>query len=197
MNLKKILIVLFALTYSCISFASDIEIEFRQTDYFHRWSKNNQHEFTPKDQEDLSKWKDMLTVNFYPEVKSGEDLAGIANNVLGLYQQHGAMVLRVNSIPRTDDKEAEHLIAVLFSQKDFIEIVFTRIAMTKSDACSIVYSHRIYGSKAGDEASVWLQKNGENSEKALMNLTLSEVLPMAREGANKTRHSTPEAAPLP
>ncbi|MDA3873361.1 MAG: hypothetical protein PF795_05320 [Kiritimatiellae bacterium] len=137
----------------------------------------------------------MLTVNIYPDAKSGDDLAGIANNILGRYQNHGAMVLRTNSIPRTDEKEAEHFIAVLFPRKEFIEIVFTRLAMMESDACSIIYSHRIYGSSAGDEASEWLQKKGEESEKVLMNLTISEVLPIAKEGANKSSQATPDIAP--
>ena len=87
--------------------AADNPISYRGDDYTHRWSKDTQHEFTPSGQEDLSKWKDMLTVNLYPDVKSGEDLAKIANNLIGLYQRHGAHVLKTNSIPRTEQKEAE------------------------------------------------------------------------------------------
>jgi hypothetical protein len=33
--------------------------------YLHRWSMNDQHEFTPKGQEDLEKWSDMITINIY------------------------------------------------------------------------------------------------------------------------------------
>jgi hypothetical protein len=34
--------------------------------------------------------------------------------------------------------------------------------------CSIVYSHRIYGEKIGDEMSAWLKDKGAKKEKALM-----------------------------
>ena len=54
---------------------------FRDTAYFHRWSKNDQHEFTPEKQEDLNKWSDMLTINGYPNVNEGEGLAATANAV--------------------------------------------------------------------------------------------------------------------
>ncbi|MGE5209278.1 MAG: hypothetical protein ACM3KL_08115, partial [Alphaproteobacteria bacterium] len=35
---------------------------FSGVDYFHRWSQNDQHEFTPQSQEDLEKWSDMITI---------------------------------------------------------------------------------------------------------------------------------------
>jgi hypothetical protein len=34
--------------------------------------------------------------------------------------------------------------------------------------CSIVYSHRIYGEKVGDQMSAWLKDNGPKTEKTLM-----------------------------
>ena len=34
--------------------------------YLHRWSQNDQHEYTPGGQEDLQKWLDMITMNVYP-----------------------------------------------------------------------------------------------------------------------------------
>ena len=67
--------------------------------YFHRWSKNNQHEFTPEKQEDLDKWSDMMTVNAYPDVQDGERLAQTANAVLDNYKRHQAKVLKTDSVP--------------------------------------------------------------------------------------------------
>jgi len=155
--------------------AEENKINLLGEDFVHRWSKGTQHEFTPSGQVDLKSWKDMLTVNHYPDSKTGEALAGVANNLLGLYKQHGGHVLRTNSIPRTEEKEAEHLIVVALPQKKFIEIVFARLVMNEAEGCSIVYSHRIYGSQAGDEASAWLKENGQKSEKELMGLNLSEA----------------------
>ena len=62
--------------------------------YFHRWSKGNQHEFTPEKQYDLNKWSDMITVNGYRDVSDGDRLAGRANAVLENYKSHQAMVLK-------------------------------------------------------------------------------------------------------
>src|SRR5437667_11187690 len=72
---------------------------FNGVGYFHRWSKNNQHEFTPEKQEDLDKWSDMMTVNAYPDVQDGERLAQTANAVLDNYKRHQAKVLKTDSVP--------------------------------------------------------------------------------------------------
>ena len=83
---------------------------FNGVGYFHRWSKNNQHEFTPEKQEDLDKWSDMMTVNAYPDVQDGERLAQTANAVLDNYKRQQAKVLKTDSVPRTADRPAEHFI---------------------------------------------------------------------------------------
>jgi hypothetical protein len=184
MKQKHILTSVFSILLTSLGFAEASRIKFNDVEFFHRWSQANQHEFTPEGQEDLKSWRDMLTVNFYPEAKSGDDLASIANNLLGLYQQHGGMVLRTDSKPRTEEREAEHLIAVAIPQNGFIEIAFVRLAMTSPDLFSIVYSHRIYGSEAGDKASAWLQENGPKSERALMDLETTAVISIAKR-ANK------------
>ena len=88
--------------------------------YFHRWSKNNQHEFTPEKQEDLDKWSDMMTVNAYPDVQDGERLAQTTNAVLDNYKRQQAKVLKTDSVPRTADRPAEHFIAVVFGRPNFI-----------------------------------------------------------------------------
>jgi hypothetical protein len=56
-------IVMSLLAFACISLdvqdtstAMKRAFIFGGVDYFHRWSKNSQHEFTPAGQEDLEKW---------------------------------------------------------------------------------------------------------------------------------------------
>jgi len=137
-------------------------------EYFHRWSKDDQHEFTPDKQEELNKWSDMITMNVYPDVEEAEDLAETANAVLENYRSHQAEVLKTNSVPRTTARPAEHLIAVVFARPDFIEVAFARFRLMDGKGCSFVYSHRIYGEKIGDKASAWLSANGPAIEKALM-----------------------------
>ena len=142
--------------------------DFSGLSYFHRWSKNNQHEFTPAGQEDFGKWTDMVTVNVYRAAREADALATKANAVLQNYKSHGARVLRTDSVPRTPERPAEHFIAVLFGRPEFIEVAFARFRLADGTGCSVVYSHRIYGNKAGEEASAWLKTNGEKFEKALM-----------------------------
>jgi len=67
------------------------------TNYFHRSSQNNQHEFTPQDHPDLEKRSDMMTFNFYPDARGGEAPAAKANSVLENYKSHHGMVVRTNS----------------------------------------------------------------------------------------------------
>jgi hypothetical protein len=141
---------------------------FRNAGYFHRWSKNDQHEFTPEKQEDLDKWSDMMTVNVYPNVRDGDGLAQTANAVLENYQKNQAKVLKTSSMPRTADRPAEHFIAVVFTQPAFIEVAFARIKLMDGTGCSFIYCHRFYGEKIGDQASAWLDANGADIEKALM-----------------------------
>ncbi|MEY2560467.1 MAG: hypothetical protein QOG51_882 [Verrucomicrobiota bacterium] len=141
---------------------------FRNAGYFHRWSKNDQHEFTPEKQEDLEKWSDMITVNRYPDVHDGDRLAQTANAVLENYEKHQAKVLKTNSLPRTGDRPAEHFIAVVFTQPAFIEVAFARIKLMDGTGCSFIYCHRFYGEKIGDQASAWLEANGAEIEEALM-----------------------------
>lgn len=136
--------------------------------YFHRWSQNDQHEFTPAGQEDLKKWSDMITVNGYPDVKDGERLAAAANAVLENYKKHQAKVLKTRSVPRTAEQSAEHFIAVMFTRPDFIEVAFARFKLLDGKGCSLVYSHRIYGEEIGDQMRAWLSANDQAVETTLM-----------------------------
>lgn len=148
--------------------AAEPAFVFRGVGYFHRWSQKEQHEFTPKKQEDLKKWSDMMTVNGYPNVDDGDSLAATANAVLENYKKHQAKVLKTNSVPRTASRPAEHFIAVVFGRPDFIEVAFARFKLVDEKGFSFVYSHRVYGEKIGDEMSAWLAANGDAVEKALM-----------------------------
>jgi hypothetical protein len=60
---------------------------------------------------------------------------------------------------------------VVFGRPNFIEVAFARFKLVDGVGCSIVYSHRIYGAKVGDQMSAWLNQNGAKTEKALMEWT--------------------------
>jgi|SRR5690554_764570 len=138
------------------------------TAYVHRWSQGNQHEYTPYGQEDLSVWSDMVTINIFPDVVDGEQLAQIANNVLSRYETIGAIV-RTNSIPRTEKSEAEHLIVAILRGDGVMEAVYARIKMIQGKGTATVWSRRAYGETDAAEAiGAWLQENGEAREKIFM-----------------------------
>ena len=136
--------------------------------YFHRFTKDDQHEYTPDGQEDLKAWKDMVTIHYYRKAKDGEALAATANAVLENYKAAKGMVLRTDSVPKTKDKEAEHLVVVVFGRPEFLEVAFARFRMHDGVGTAVICSHRIYGKKIGNEMSKWLEKNGPDTEKALM-----------------------------
>jgi hypothetical protein len=136
--------------------------------YFHRFTKNDLHEYTPAPQEDLKTWTDMVTINYYRKTKDGDALAANANAVLGVYKANKAVVVKTDSVPRTAGKPAEHLIVVIFGRPEFLEAAFARFRMHNGLGASVVYSHRIYGKDVGNQMSAWLKQNGPAIEKSLM-----------------------------
>ncbi len=145
-------------------------IKFDDADYIYRWSKGNQYEFTPVDQPNLKKWQDMLTIVYYPQAKDGNSLAEVANNVLGSYQKHAVKILRTASKPRLKNRPAEHFVAAVFARPQFVEFVQARFKINGGVGVAIIYSHRIYGKKAGNPAHKWIKTNGPGLEKKLMSL---------------------------
>jgi hypothetical protein len=162
-------LVLFTLAYfSCsaafaqfpASGAAATKLTFRGVQYEHRWSKDDQNEFTPSGETDLTSWNDMMTFNVYETVSTGEKLAGIANKVVSKYQSHGK-ILRTISKPRTADSPAEHLIAAVFGTPAFLEAAFIRFVLVDGTGMGVVYSHRVYGKAVGPAMSDWLEANGQ------------------------------------
>jgi hypothetical protein len=143
-------------------------LSFNQTEYIHRWAQDDLHEFTPAGQEDLSKWTDMISVNFYPQVTDGDGLARVANQVLENYKADKGIILRTNSTPRTAEKPAEHFIAAVLGRPAFLEAVQARFKLVNGKGVSIIYSHRLYGQAAGPDMSNWLKDHGAVTEKTLM-----------------------------
>jgi hypothetical protein len=147
--------------------ASAHSFSFGVARYIHRWSRNGQNEFTPTNDGDLAHWRDMVTIDVHETVHDGDQLAALANGVLGNYQKFGKIV-RTNSKPRTAQHPAEHLVVAVLGDAWFLEAAFARFVLVDGGAQVIVYSHRIYDSKAGDAMSQWLAANGPSIEQTLM-----------------------------
>ena len=142
-------------------------VNFRGTDFVHRWSKDGQNEFTPRSDSDLTRWRDIITVNVHESVANGEQLAEVANRIVGNYQRRGK-ILRTDSKPRTADRPAEHLIVAALGDPNFLEAAFARCVLVNGVGLVAVYSHRVYGQAAGPAMSEWLKTNGVPVENALM-----------------------------
>ena len=160
-------------------------LTFGGTVYVHRWSKGGQNEFTPGDDSDLARWRDMVTINTNEAVRNGDQLAALANSIVGNYQRHGKIV-RTDSKPRTPQRPAEHLIVAILGNPELLEAVFARIVLTDGVGEVAVYSHRIYGKDAAGPMGEWLKANGPSIEKTLMtwdgipSLTALKSLPQSR-----------------
>lgn len=144
-----------------------MSFSFGDVRYVHRWSQNGQNEFTPVAQTDLKTWQDMVTINLFENITTGEALSEIANRIVGNYAANGK-ILRTGSKPRTKDRPAEYLIVAVMGRPDFLEAAFTRLVLRDGVGYAIVRSHRIYGKEAGDPMSAWLQKSGPGIETSLM-----------------------------
>jgi len=66
---------------------------FANVSYLHRFTKDDQHEYTPDGQEDLNAWTDIVTINLYRKAKNGDALAATANAVLENYKANRGLVL--------------------------------------------------------------------------------------------------------
>lgn len=153
---------------------------FSDIKYFHRYSKDDQYEYTPDGQANLNTWTDMVTINLYRKAKDGDALAGMANAVLDNYKAAQGAVIKTASVPRTKDKPAEHLIVVSFARPTFMEVAFARFRMHDGAGSAVIYSHRVYGKKASVEMNAWLVKNGMNIEKSLMMWNAMPKLPLPK-----------------
>lgn len=147
--------------------ASAATLTFNGAVYHHRWSKAGQNEYTPEGDQDLARWRDMVTINTHDAVRNGEQLAALANSVLSNYQKHGKIV-RTDSRPRTPQRPAEHLIVAILGNPQLLEAVFARVVLVDGVGAVAVYSHRIYGKDAAGPMGEWLKANGPSIEKALM-----------------------------
>jgi len=146
----------------------DAAFSFANVQYFHRYTQNDQNEYTPAGQEDLKAWTDMMTINYYPKSKDGDGLAATANAVLQTYKANKGVIVNTQSVPRTKDKPAEHLIVAVLGRPEFLEAVFARFILQNGVGVAVIYSHRIYGKEIGNQMSAWLKQQGPATEKTLM-----------------------------
>lgn len=147
--------------------AEPLSIDYGGEKYIHRWTQAGQHEFTPNGQEDLARWRDMVTINVHPGVRSGEQLASLANQVLERYTAAGK-VITTSSVPRTESSPAQHLVVAVLQGPNVLEAAFARFLLVNDQGIVIVYSHREYGPDGATALGTWLESQGSSSANTLM-----------------------------
>ncbi|WP_156087592.1 hypothetical protein [Lysobacter sp. Root667] len=143
-------------------------LDFNGTRYLHRWSAKNQHEFTPPEQQDLSRWQQMLTFITHPQLSDDADVRKLAEVSRDFYKSIGGGILKTASTAPTPDRATEYLVAAMLPGKDFTEVVFTRIAAHDGGALVTILAQRHYGEGHAQAAAMWLKANGETAERELM-----------------------------
>jgi len=135
-------------------------IAFDGQEYSYKWSVDDLHEFTPGEQSVVGQWTEMVTVNYYPVVSSSADLGVITSAVLENYKDSGGIVLGVETIPETNSKPAEHIIAVVFGAPEAAEFAMVKFQLHDGIGASVAYAHREYGADVGNVMNNWLDENG-------------------------------------
>ena len=143
-------------------------ISFAGVEYFYRWTNNVLFEFTPRGQSDLDHWTDMVSITVYRNATDANGLLNVATTVLGTNKQNHGVVLSTNSTTETPTKPVEYYIGVVLGTSNLLEAVFQRFVLIEGVGYGMIYSHRIYGQKVGDQMSPWIKENGPSTEKALM-----------------------------
>jgi hypothetical protein len=135
-------------------------------EYQHRWSQRGQHEFTPKGQDDLAQWQDMVTINVHEAVGTDDQLKELATRVLGNFKR--GKILRAASGARSEKEPTEYFVAALLGASAFSEAAFARIVLIDGTGFVLVQSRRAYGTDAALRVGEWVQNNGTSVEKSLL-----------------------------
>jgi hypothetical protein len=143
-------------------------ISFAGVKYLYRWSNNVLFEFTPRGQNDLDHWIDMVSIVVYRNATDANGLLNVASTVLETNKQNHGVVLSTNSTTATPTKPVEYYICAALGTPNLLESVFQRYVLIEGVGYGMLYSHRIYGQKVGDQMSPWLKENGPSMEKSLM-----------------------------
>jgi len=154
-------------SFGQVGTAEPLSIQYGGETYIHRWMQAGQHEFTPNGQEDLARWRDMVTINVHPGVRDGEQLASLANQVLERYTTAGK-VITTSSVPRTESSPAQHLVVAVLQGPNVLEATFARFLLVNGQGIVVVYSHREYGPDGAAVLGKWLESQGSSSANTLM-----------------------------
>jgi len=153
-----------------------VSIDFNGAKYLLRWTNGTQFEFTPAGQEDLDRWTDMVTLLLFPTAKDADALAQIANATLSRYQDRKGTIIGTGTAPPPGANPGEQFVAAVLPDANFLEFVQSRFLLVSGQGVALLYTHRLYGTRAGNEMSQWMQPNGPLLERQLMNFDAAPLV---------------------
>jgi hypothetical protein len=129
-------------------------VSFHGETYFHRWSQNGQHEFTPSGQADLKRWKDMVTVRVFEQVGNEAQFNGMVRATVANYKKVGVINRVMERPKKTPDGVDEVVVVATLRAGDIIEFVAARFLMRDGVGTLFVASHREYMDDQGIESAL-------------------------------------------
>lgn len=156
------------------------KVTFRGTEYLLRSSQGNTYDFTPRGQEDLSAFTDMLELNRYPAAHDQEALATITSRVQAIAQGAKATILRTSSVSGAGQQPGEHFFAALLPTPHGMDFDAARFVLVDKQAFGVFYTHRSYGESAAGTTSEWAKKNVADVEQQLLQFDASNMVLSAK-----------------
>jgi hypothetical protein len=151
-------------------------VTFRGTEYLLRSSHGNGYDFTPRGQEDLSTFTDMLELNLYPAAHDQEALATITSRVQAIAQGAKATILRTISVSASGQQPGEHFFAAVLPTPHGVDFDAVRFVLVDKQGVGVFYTHRSYGESAAGTTSEWVKKNAADVEQQLLQFDASRMV---------------------
>ncbi len=151
-------------------------VTFRGSEYLLRSSHGNSYDFTPRGQEDLSTFTDMLELNQYPAAHDEEALATITSRVQAIAQGAKATILRTISVSAAGQKPGEHFLAVVLPTPHGTDFDGVRFVLVDKQAVGVFYTHRSYGQSAAGKISEWVTNNAADVEQQLLHFDAARMV---------------------
>jgi hypothetical protein len=151
-------------------------VTFRGTEYLLRSSHGNGYDFTPRGQEDLSTFTDMLELNLYPGAHDQEALGTITSRVQAIAQGAKATILRTISVSASGQQPGEHFLAAVMPTPHGVDFDAIHFVLVDKQAVGVFYTHRSYGESAAGATNEWVTKNAGAVEQQLLQFDASRMV---------------------
>jgi hypothetical protein len=164
--------------------AATAKVTFRGTEYLLRSSHGNGYDFTPRGQEDLSTFTDMLELNLYPAAHDQEALATITSRVQAIAQGAKATILRTISVSASGQQAGEHFIAAVLPTPHGVDFDAIHFVLVDNQGVGVFYTRRSYGESAAGTTSAWVTKNAADVEQQLLQFDASRMVSAVKNPAS-------------